>query len=215
MIDPHHRPKDIKEYIYWGIFFFVVVFTGQLLTSLVEMSMREQTAFVDSVLLTKKQYVTVMVLDTTRGDITIRFDRGKAPSASNNVIQFASSGFYDGTKIHRIQKDVLIQGGDPLSREEERSLYGTGGPGYVFEDENTDAVLVRGTVALANRGKPNTNGSQFFIVTANELPAMEGKYTVIGKVIDGFNVLDVINGLPVDENEVPEKPVIIKEVRVE
>ena len=164
MIDPNHPPLRFQDYVYWGILIFIAVFVGQLLVSLIEASSREETRFLSMSALDQQIATMTLTLDTTEGEIAIRFLRQQAPVSVNNIAQLAQSGFYDGTKFHRVVPGERVEGGDPLSREDERDLWGTGGPGYVFEDENRNAPMRRGTVALANRGKPGTNGSQFFIL---------------------------------------------------
>ena len=109
-----------------------------------------------------------------------------APKTVENFRKLAGDGFYDGLIFHRVIKDFMIQGGCPEGT-------GTGGPGYTFEDEFNDHKIVRGALAMANAG-PNTNGSQFFIVTTEEAPWLDGKHTVFGQVIDGMDTVDAIEG---------------------
>lgn len=214
MIDPKHPPLRFQDYVYWGILIFIAVFVGQLLVSLIEASSREETRFLSTSALEQHMAVMTLTLDTTEGEISIRFLRQQAPVSVNNIAQLARSGFYDGTKFHRVIPGERVEGGDPLSRENDRDLWGTGGPGYVFEDENQDAPMRRGTVALINRGKPGTNGSQFFILTAEEAPRLEGKYSVIGRVIQGMEVVDRIAAGALDGAGHPLRPVTIREARL-
>ena len=124
------------------------------------------------------------VMKTSEGDITFELFDEDAPKTVSNFKQLAGQGFYDGLIFHRIIPDFMIQGGCPEGT-------GTGGPGYTFEDEFNDHKVVRGALAMANAG-PNTNGSQFFIVTADECPWLDGKHTVFGQVTDGKDVVDRI-----------------------
>ncbi len=150
------------------------------------------------------------VLHTTKGDIEIELYADKAPKTVKNFTDLIADKFYDGTKFHRVIKDFMIQGGDPLSKTDDTSRYGTGGPGYTFEDEKNGLPVVRGEIAMANSG-PNTNGSQFFIVTTKAAPWLDGKHTVFGKVIKGMNVVDMIEGAPkLDERAgIPKEYVVI------
>lgn len=130
--------------------------------------------------------VTV-IMKTQRGGITLELYPGKAPKTVENFVKLSRSGFYDGTKFHRVIDDFMIQGGDPLSKTDDPRV-GTGGPGYQFADEINDMKVLPGVIAMANAG-PNTNGSQFFIVTTKPQPHLDGKHTVFGKVIAGMNVV--------------------------
>ena len=118
-------------------------------------------------------------LQTNAGPITVRFFDEDAPKTVDNFRKLAGDGFYDGLIFHRVIKDFMIQGGCPEGT-------GTGGPGYQFEDEINDHKIVRGALAMANAG-PNTNGSQFFIVTTDAAPWLDGKHTVFGEVTDGMD----------------------------
>lgn len=159
-----------------------------------------------------KQIVT---LETSMGNIELELYPAKAPKTVENFTKLAGSGFYENTKFHRVIKGFMIQGGDPYTKGEDVSVYGTGGPGYKFEDEQNDLGMVRGVIAMANSG-PNTNGSQFFIVTIPEADWLTGKHTVFGKVISGMDVVDKIEatkttGAPYDR---PVTPVVINKVIV-
>jgi peptidyl-prolyl cis-trans isomerase B (cyclophilin B) len=156
----------------------------------------------------EKQIVT---LETNLGNIDLELDPNRAPLTVENFIKLAKDGFYDSTKFHRVIKGFMIQGGDPYSRGEDTSVYGTGGPGYKFADEQNDLPMVAGTLAMANSG-PNTNGSQFFIVTAAETPWLVGKHTVFGKVIDGMDVVDKIENSRTNQNDLPVVPVVINKI---
>lgn len=158
----------------------------------------------------KKNMIT---LQTNLGNIEIELLNDKAPKTVANFEKLAKSGFYEQTKFHRVIKGFMIQGGDPYTKGTDTSVYGTGGPGYKFADEPNDELMVRGMVAMANSG-PNTNGSQFFIITAQETPWLTGKHTVFGQVISGMEVVDKIDNLKVNENDLPLSPVIIEKIIV-
>ncbi len=152
------------------------------------------------------------ILKTSLGDIEVAFFADKAPKTVENFLTLAQKGFYDQTKFHRVIKDFMIQGGDPLSKDDSQSAsWGTGGPGYQFADEINNENLVRGALAMANSG-PNTNGSQFFIVTAAATPWLNGKHTVFGKVVKGMEVVNKIQSVATGERDMPKVPVVIEEV---
>ncbi|KKU78725.1 MAG: Peptidyl-prolyl cis-trans isomerase [Parcubacteria group bacterium GW2011_GWA2_47_7] len=209
----HMRKLTLDEIVYWGILLFAAVSIGYLLITLIDLSLREETSFSQSTYI-KRQASTVNIR-TSEGEIRITLLRAVAPVTSNNFASLVQSGFYDQTKFHRIVKGLLVQAGDPLSREDDRALYGTGGPGYVFDDELRGVKMERGVVAMANLGRPKTNGSQFFILVQDEAPLMDGKYTIFGKVEEGMDVVDKINAVSVDEHDIPLKPVIISEINIE
>lgn len=156
----------------------------------------------DGTLLTGKQTV---ILRTNKGDITLRLDADSAPKTVTNFVVLSRTGYYNGLTFHRVIKDFMIQGGDPSGN-------GTGGEsifGSTFEDETegNPIPLVRGVLAMANRG-PDTNGSQFFIITrADGTPWLAGKHTPFGRVVSGMEVLDVISQVPTGEREKPLDPV--------
>jgi peptidyl-prolyl cis-trans isomerase B (cyclophilin B) len=140
---------------------------------------------------------TRAVMRTSAGDITLELFAQDAPHTVENFAKLAREGFYDGVRFHRVIKGFMIQSGDPKSRDDDWSDDGTGGPGYVFADEINSRKLVRGTLAMANAG-PDTNGSQFFIVTAPATPWLDGKHTVFGRVVAGMNAVDKIESARVD-----------------
>ncbi len=129
-----------------------------------------------------------------------------APKTVANFKKLATEGFYEGLGFHRIIKDFMAQGGCPQGT-------GTGGPGYQFEDEFNHHLIVRGALAMANSG-PNTNGSQFFIVTADEAPWLDGKHTVFGKVIEGEEVVEKLNNVPTGGADKPKTPVLISSIEL-
>lgn len=207
------RRLSIHELAYWGTLIFSGVIVTYLLVTLINLASREDTGFSEQTYY--KRQVRMVTLDTSYGPVVVRLERTEAPITTGNFLQLAQSGFYDKTKFHRIVKGLLVQGGDPLSRESDPSLYGTGGPGYVFEDELNGEPMVRGVVAMANRGKPNTNGSQFFILTSDQDLLMGGKYTVFGHVVDGMDVVDRMGNAETDENEVPLVPIFLNDIVAE
>jgi cyclophilin family peptidyl-prolyl cis-trans isomerase len=140
--------------------------------------------------------VSTAIMKTTEGDIVFELFDEDAPKTVSNFKQLVSQGFYDGLIFHRVIDDFMIQGGCPQGT-------GTGGPGYTFEDEINQHKVVRGALAMANAG-PNTNGSQFFIVTTEEAPWLDGKHTVFGEVRDG---MDVVNRIGTTKTDARDKPV--------
>ena len=146
------------------------------------------------------------VLHTSEGAIELELYPNEAPKTVENFVKLARDGFYEGVIFHRVIPDFMIQGGDPTGT-------GTGGPGYEFEDEFNEHRVVRGALAMANAG-PNTNGSQFFIVTAEATPWLDGKHTVFGKVTSGMDVVDRICEAERDDKDRPESPVAIERVEL-
>jgi cyclophilin family peptidyl-prolyl cis-trans isomerase len=141
----------------------------------------------------------IVVLHTTMGDITIKLYQKDAPVATANFLNLASSGFYDGVKFHRVIKGFMIQSGDPLSKDDtQMNRWGTGGPGYAFENEQSGHLFVRGSLGMANSGGTNTNGSQFFVVTAQATPFLNGGYTNFGEVVSGLDVALRIENVQTD-----------------
>jgi len=159
-----------------------------------------------------EQYAQV-ILKTNLGDIKIKLYNKESPVTVNNFLTLAKKGFYEGTKFHRIIKDFMIQGGDPNSKDDDWSNDGMGGPGYKFQDEFNDEKLVRGSLAMANSG-PNTNGSQFFIVTAQATPWLDGRHTNFGQVIEGMDVIDKMEAVEVNENDHPIEDVVIEGIEL-
>ena len=145
-------------------------------------------------------------LHTSEGAIELELFPNEAPKTVENFVKLARDGFYEGVIFHRVIPDFMIQGGDPTGT-------GTGGPGYEFEDEFNEHRVVRGALAMANAG-PNTNGSQFFIVTAEATPWLDGKHTVFGQVTSGMDVVDRIAEAERDANDRPASPVSIERVEL-
>jgi peptidyl-prolyl cis-trans isomerase B (cyclophilin B) len=147
---------------------------------------------------------TKATLHTNKGDIELELYPDDAPKTVENFVKLAGEGFYDGVIFHRVIPDFMIQGGDPTGT-------GSGGPGYSFEDEFNQHKVERGALAMANAG-PNTNGSQFFIVTAQATPWLDGKHTVFGKVTSGMEVVDEIQNVRRDADDKPLDDVTIDRV---
>jgi cyclophilin family peptidyl-prolyl cis-trans isomerase len=150
--------------------------------------------------------MTNATLHTNRGAIAIELFDDDAPKTVENFLKLARDGFYDGVVFHRIIPDFMIQGGDPTGT-------GMGGPGYTFEDEFNEHKVERGALAMANAG-PNTNGSQFFIVTTGAAPWLDGKHTVFGRVTDGMDAVDTIEQVDTDAQDKPREPVVIERVEL-
>lgn len=153
-------------------------------------------------------------ITTSKGDIVVELFSSDAPKTVENFLTLAKKGFYDGTKFHRVIKDFMIQGGDPLSKSADSSRWGTGGPGYAFADEINGNKLVRGSLAMANSG-PDTNGSQFFIVTAEATPWLDGKHTNFGRVISGMEVVESIEGVATEDSDRPQQNIVVKKITVQ
>jgi cyclophilin family peptidyl-prolyl cis-trans isomerase len=152
-----------------------------------------------------KQYLATM--DTSQGTIKLELFADQTPITVNNFVYLARQGFYDNLTFHRVIPDFMIQGGCPKGD-------GTGSPGYQFQDEDNPAPLVKGSLAMANSG-PNTNGSQFFIVTADATPWLDGKHTHFGKVVTGMDVVEKIEQTKTGMRDKPVKPIIIESVTIE
>ncbi|MDO8529292.1 MAG: peptidylprolyl isomerase [bacterium] len=152
-------------------------------------------------------------IETNFGEIEVKFYTADAPLAVNNFMKLADSKFYDGTKFHRVIKGFMIQGGDPNSKDDNWNDDGQGGPGYSFKDEINSHKLLRGSLAMANSG-PDTNGSQFFIVTAAATSWLDGKHTNFGEVTKGMDVVDKIENAAVNSPQVshPTQDVVIKKI---
>jgi peptidyl-prolyl cis-trans isomerase B (cyclophilin B) len=145
-------------------------------------------------------------LHTNHGAIEVELFEEDAPRTVDNFVKLSKDGFYDGITFHRVIPDFMIQGGCPRGD-------GTGGPGYQFEDEPNEHRVERGALAMANSG-PDTNGSQFFIVTTESAPWLDGKHTVFGQVSSGLDVVDEISGVDRDGSDRPREPVTIDRVEL-
>jgi cyclophilin family peptidyl-prolyl cis-trans isomerase len=146
------------------------------------------------------------ILHTSEGAITVELFDADAPKTVENFRKLSADGFYDGITFHRVIPDFMIQGGCPEGT-------GTGGPGYTFEDEINRHKIVRGALAMANAG-PDTNGSQFFIVTAKECPWLDGKHTVFGRVAEGIEAVDALEAVETGPGDRPAEPAVIERVEL-
>jgi cyclophilin family peptidyl-prolyl cis-trans isomerase len=145
-------------------------------------------------------------MHTSRGAIELELFDADAPKTVENFRSLAADGFYDGLIFHRVIPDFMIQGGCPQGT-------GTGGPGYTFEDEINDHKIVRGTLAMANAG-PNTNGSQFFVVTADATPWLDGRHTAFGRVTAGMEAVDAIEAVETGPSDRPVDPPVIERIEL-
>jgi len=146
------------------------------------------------------------IIQTNHGPINVELFPDDAPKTVANFVKLVNDGFYEGVVFHRVIPDFMIQGGDPTGT-------GSGGPGYSFEDEFNDHKVERGALAMANAG-PNTNGSQFFIVTADACPWLDGKHTVFGRVTSGMDVVDAISAVETDASDRPREEITIQRVEL-
>jgi cyclophilin family peptidyl-prolyl cis-trans isomerase len=151
--------------------------------------------------------MSTATMHTNHGPIELELFDEDAPKTVQNFRDLAGKGFYDGLVFHRVIRDFMIQGGCPQGT-------GTGGPGYTFEDEINEQKIVRGALAMANAG-PNTNGSQFFIVTTPAAPWLDGKHTVFGRVTSGMEAVDAIEGLPTDRRDRPREDARIERIELD
>jgi len=145
-------------------------------------------------------------LHTNHGPVEIEFFDADAPKTVENFRKLSADGFYDGLTFHRVIPEFMIQGGDPEGT-------GSGGPGYEFEDEINEHKIVRGSLAMANAG-PDTNGSQFFLVTADACPWLDGRHTVFGRITDGMDAVVAMEGLETGSNDRPVEPPTIDRIEV-
>ena len=150
--------------------------------------------------------MTTATIHTNHGAIEVELFDEDAPKTVENFRKLAGDGFYNGVVFHRVIPDFMIQGGDPTGT-------GSGGPGYQFEDEANDHQVARGALAMANAG-PNTNGSQFFIVTTEAAPWLDGKHTVFGRVTSGMDVVDAISEVETGPGDRPREDVVMERVEL-
>lgn len=155
---------------------------------------------------------TQATIKTTMGDITVEF-YPESPKTVENFTTLVSKGFYNGIKFHRVISNFMIQSGDPNTVTGAENTWGMGGPGYKFADEFNDRKLVKGSLAMANSG-PNTNGSQFFIVTADSTPWLDGKHTNFGHVIKGLDIVEKIGATKTLPGDRPATPISIVSVEL-
>jgi peptidylprolyl isomerase len=164
------------------------------------------------------------VFTTNKGVIKLELFEDKMPITTGNFVKLAQEGYYNGTKFHRVIDGFMIQGGDPNTKTDNAMAYGTGGPGYTIQDEFiADPLLtnVRGTIAMANTGQPNSGGSQFFINTVDntgldfDKEPLSSRHPVFGRVIDGMDIVDAISSVPVGARDLPVEPVVIETLTIE
>lgn len=160
----------------------------------------------EGVLLVACAPVSAAVMTTSEGPVELELFDDDAPKTVGNFRTLAEDGYYDGLTFHRVIPDFMVQGGCPRGD-------GTGGPGYSFEDEFNRHPVARGYLAMANSG-PNTNGSQFFIVTADACPWLDGKHTVFGRVTSGMDVVEAISHVARDPRDRPLEPVVLESLRI-
>jgi peptidylprolyl isomerase len=162
-----------------------------------------------------------VVLRTNLGDITLELFTEKMPITTGNFLTLAGEGFFNGTKFHRVIEGFMIQGGDPNSRGADTASYGRGGPGYTIEDEFAEGLSnVTGTISMANTGRPDSGGSQFFINVADntgldfDKEPLTSKHPVFGMVVEGMDVVNAIQSVPTGAGDIPREPVVIEEVLI-
>jgi peptidyl-prolyl cis-trans isomerase B (cyclophilin B) len=150
--------------------------------------------------------MSTATMHTNHGPVELELFEDDAPKTVGNFVKLAGDGFYDGVVFHRVIPDFMIQGGDPTGT-------GRGGPGYQFEDEINNHKIVEGALAMANAG-PNTNGSQFFIVTADACPWLDGKHTVFGQVTGGMATVYSISAVETDSHDRPRSDIVIEKIEL-
>ncbi|MAZ40547.1 peptidylprolyl isomerase [bacterium] len=159
---------------------------------------------------------------TTEGDIVLELFVDQMPITTGNFIKLAQEDFYDGVQFHRVIENFMIQSGDPNTKGDDANTYGTGGPGYTIEDEFVEGLSnVRGTISMANTGRPNSGGSQFFINLVDntgldfDKQPLTSKHPVFGKVIEGMEVVDAIGKTDTNFRDLPETPIVINDIVIE
>ncbi|NCN52236.1 peptidylprolyl isomerase [Candidatus Parcubacteria bacterium] len=164
------------------------------------------------------------VFNTNKGVFKMELFEDQMPITTANFVKLAESGYYDGTKFHRVIPNFMIQAGDPNSKTENVATYGTGGPGYTIQDEFVSGALLtnaRGTIAMANTGQPNSGGSQFFINVVDntgldfDKEPLTSKHPVFGRVIEGMDVVDAISSVQTGQRDLPVDAVIIESIKIE
>ena len=205
-----------KGRAHWLI--FIVIILGTLGAFLgYKIAMKTENKILKDVSIKSLGYTgnPVAVMKTNLGEIKLELFVKDAPKTVGNFIKLSREKFYDEVRFHRVIKRFMIQGGDPNSKDDNWLDDGIGGPGYAFKDEINSNKIIRGALAMANAG-PNTNGSQFFIVTAENAPWLDGKHTVFGKVVEGMAVVDKIDNVATDKtkNDHPIENVTIESVTI-
>jgi peptidyl-prolyl cis-trans isomerase B (cyclophilin B) len=185
--------------------FFVVLFIGFFIQN-VSAEIKEKKFTKGEI---KKMAETKAVIETKFGNIELRFFPDAAPGHVNNFIELAKKGFYDGTTFHRVIPGFMIQGGDPNSKNPDKSGHGMGGPGYTIKAEFNNKPHKRGILSMARSASPDSAGSQFFICIA-DAPFLDRQYTVFGEVVSGMEVADKIVSQPKDMRDNPNERIEMK-----
>ncbi len=154
------------------------------------------------------------LITTNYGEILVKLYGDKSPNTVNNFLNLANQNYYEGIKFHRVINGFMVQAGCPNTLTDQVNIYGTGGPGYGFADEINSEPLVLGSLAMANTGMPNSNGSQFFIVTAQSTPWLDGGHTNFGQVVEGMEVVKEIEALETNERDLPLNEVVIEKIEI-
>ena len=209
--EKNDKNKKTKKAILVFVFLCLIFLIGYMI---INSFSNEEFKGKDSQTPVQESSEKISVLETNFGIIKIKMFSKSAPKTVENFKKLAKEGFYDGVRFHRVIKDFMLQTGDPNSKDDDWSNDGMGGPGYAFDDEINDYKIVRGRVAMANSG-PNTNGSQFFIVTAEVAPWLDGKHTVFGEVVEGMDVVDKIEAAKTNENDHPLEDITITKISIE
>ncbi len=202
----------MNKYIIGGI---IILTLGAIFYFMTPKNSADITLSPDSEAPSEQNSGTIAIMSTSMGDITIELNPTDAPKTVANFIKLVNEGFYDGTKFHRVIPGFMVQGGDPLTKDDSAvARWGTGGPGYAFEDEihanNRNSI---GTISMANSG-PNTNGSQFFLNVADN-SFLDTKHTVFGTITDGMDVVNAIVSVPTEGSDRPIDSVTINSVTIQ
>jgi len=185
---------------------FSVIITVMLVASSVSADVRSKKFTEEEI---RKMAETKAVVETKFGNIELRFFPDVAPNHVNNFIELAKKGFYDGTTFHRVIPGFMVQGGDPNSKNPDKSTHGMGGPGYQLKAEFNSKPHKRGTLSMARSASPDSAGSQFFICVA-DAPFLDKQYTAFGEVVSGMDVADKIVSQPRDRRDNPNERIEIK-----
>ncbi len=164
--------------------------------------------------MTEESGQEIGIIETNKGTIEVKFFEDKAPNHVANFQELAQKGFYDGTKFHRVIPGFMIQGGDPNSKGDDRSIHGTGGPGYAIDAEFNDVKHRRGILSMARAQDPNSAGSQFFIMVKDSF-FLDNQYSAFGEVITGMDVADEIVNSKRDDKDNPIEPIVVNSIKIE
>tara|TARA_B100000745_G_scaffold300083_1_gene252676 strand:+ start:1490 stop:2182 length:693 start_codon:yes stop_codon:yes gene_type:complete len=223
---------DRKSAAYWVVLAVVAVYAGVSITSFARVIEEEQEALfanIDTIRSVNNGTTTIPIslmktatFKTTEGDIVLELFVDQMPITTGNFIKLAQEDFYDGVQFHRVIENFMIQSGDPNTKGDDANTYGTGGPGYTIEDEFVEGLSnVRGTISMANTGRPNSGGSQFFINLVDntgldfDKQPLTSKHPVFGKVIEGMEVVDAIGKTDTNFRDLPETPIVINDIVIE